>query len=273
MAWFRWYNGTVDDGKMRAVARNASVTLRDVIAVWALVLEDAANPEHRGVCVKNEDYIAAVLDFEDGVVEEILNAMQGQEMISVGIGAITVTNWKKRQYETDAKDATNADRQRRFRERKKTEREANSGGTKRNGSVTAAKRPDTDTETVHKDDKSSLSSSGEPNIDPAPPERSKDAAAVREVFDYWRVRCGHERATLTQDRKAKIRARLKRYSPADLKRAIDHAAQNPFYQGDNDRQTRYDYPETLFKTDAAAERLMQAGTNGNGKPKPVIVDD
>lgn len=116
--WFRWYDGTTEDGKLRAVARMSRVTVRDVIALWAFLLEDASHVDHRGVCVRNEDFMAAVLDFESGVVEEILAAMESVRMISVGIGAITLCNWDKRQFESDT-DSTAAERQRRKRERDK----------------------------------------------------------------------------------------------------------------------------------------------------------
>jgi hypothetical protein len=140
--WFRWYEGTTEDGKFRVTARNASVTVRDVIALWAFLLEDASSDKHRGVCTRNEDFMASVLDFENGVVERILEAMEELNMISVGHGAITIINWDKRQFETDKTDGTNAERQRRFRARQKeteTKRESNS-------TVTAEKRPETDTE-------------------------------------------------------------------------------------------------------------------------------
>ena len=116
--WFRWYEGTSEDAKFRVVARLSRVTVRDVIALWAFILEDAAHLEHRGVCKRNEDFMAATLDFDDGVVERILEAMENNEMISVGHGAITVCNFSKRQFESDA-DPTASMRQREKRARDK----------------------------------------------------------------------------------------------------------------------------------------------------------
>lgn len=121
--WFRWYEGTTEDGKFRVVARKSRVTVRDVIALWAFILEDAANLEHRGVCKRDEDFMASILDFEDGVVEEILSAMEDVGMISVGMGDITICNFSKRQFDSDL-DTTATERQRRKRERdKKTSNE------------------------------------------------------------------------------------------------------------------------------------------------------
>ena len=116
--WFRWHDGTTEDGKFRVVARVSRVTVRDVIALWAFMLEDAAHLEHRGVCKRNEDFMASILDFEDGVVESILEAMENVGMISIGHGEISICNWGKRQFEGDT-DPTAAERQRRKRERDK----------------------------------------------------------------------------------------------------------------------------------------------------------
>lgn len=142
--WFRWYEGTTEDAKFRLVARLSRVTIRDVIALWAFILEDAAHLDHRGVCQRNEDFMAATLDFDDGVVERILSAMEDANLVSVGHGAITVCNFGKRQFESDA-DPTASERQRRKRER---DREVI------NGQVTRDSRPpdtDTDTDTKKKD--------------------------------------------------------------------------------------------------------------------------
>lgn len=144
--WFRWYEGTSEDGKFRAVARNAKVTVATVMGVWAILLEDASHPEHRGVATRGEDFWGAVLGLDDADLIAILSAMEGMELISVGHGAITITKWKERQFETDTTDATNAERQRRFREKHKQTGDE----TPHNGSVTAEKRPDTDTDTEKK---------------------------------------------------------------------------------------------------------------------------
>lgn len=116
--WVRWYEGTSEDGKFRLVTRMSRVTVRDVIALWALMLEDAGNLEHRGVCNRSIDYMTAVLDFEDGVVERILNAMRDAEMVEPDHGGITICNFKKRQFDSDVdKSATRRKREQRARDR------------------------------------------------------------------------------------------------------------------------------------------------------------
>ena len=143
--WFRWYRGTTENPKFRLAARNGGVTLVTVLAVWQVLLEDAANENHRGVCVKKEDFIAAALDLDDdGTVESAFRGLEYVGLISIRIGAVTICDWGKWQYEQDVSDPTNADRQRRHRERKRTQ---NGSVTDRNGGVTPCNAPDTDTDT------------------------------------------------------------------------------------------------------------------------------
>lgn len=152
------------------IARNAKVTVGNAIALWAMLLEDASHPEHRGICIRGEDFYGAILDLEFEEVAAILSAMEQLKMISVGHGDITITNWEKRQFETDSKDRTNAERQRRFKEKRKQNGQKTIG----NGKVTDKKHQNTDTDTdIPKEDKSSL---GLGEVSPAtpPPIESKE---------------------------------------------------------------------------------------------------
>lgn len=131
MEWFRWYHNTVEDGKFRLVARQASVKLRDVIAVWALILEGASQNTNRGELKFDQDYIASVLDFSDEEISAIFSALKKVGLLEFESENKFVTNWDKRQFD----DPTNALRQKRYRERKKDENATISNVT-HNGSVT-----------------------------------------------------------------------------------------------------------------------------------------
>lgn len=159
--WLRWYTGATEDGKFRVVARNAGVTVRDAIAVWAFILEDAASEEHRGICTRLSAFIAPILDLEEAVADKIIESMCLVELISKEADFIRVTNWDKRQFETDTKDPTNAQRQKRWREKTKTKKKQD-----RNGTVTVETRPDTETETDNNTPKKRTSSKAEhPDFD------------------------------------------------------------------------------------------------------------
>lgn len=205
--WFRWYEGTCEDGKFRVVSRNASVTVRDVIALWTFILEDAANTEHRGICQRNEDFMAAVLDFNDGQVEKILERMEEVGLISVGHGAITVCNWGKRQFETDPEDSTNAERQKRYREKRK-----------RNASVTATKRPETDSTDKKEDIDSASARAKIPTIRPE----------AHDISDSCLLALGFDRRNLPPDWYGlpnKIEMMLARgYDPPNILATFDRLA-------------------------------------------------
>lgn len=116
--WFRWYEGTAEDAKLRLVAKRSRVTVRDVIAVWAVILENASSIEHPGVCSKGTELIQIVLDFEDGQLEPIIENLAEMGMIERGEHGLTICNWGKRQFKSDV-DLTATERQRRKRERDK----------------------------------------------------------------------------------------------------------------------------------------------------------
>ena len=139
--WFRWYEGTCDDGKFRLVKakannsiRNASnavtnvtenrVTLRDVISVWVITLEGASSWESGGKVRFDSEYIAAVLDFCGDEPAHIMAAFEEIGLLvrdSEQDDQLFVTNWNKRQYLQTKTDNTRNERQRRFREKKKSE--------------------------------------------------------------------------------------------------------------------------------------------------------
>lgn len=80
MQWVRWHHGTVTDPKWRVVAKRAQVSIADVVAVWAMMLEAAsANENERGTIAgwDHED-VAFALDLETEAVERIWNIMQGK---------------------------------------------------------------------------------------------------------------------------------------------------------------------------------------------------
>ncbi len=155
MKWFRWYRGVCQNPIFAVIADEANqdggagegnrcygaVTVTDVIAVWAVMLEDAAKKEHWGTCTKDAKYIALVLRWWPDEVQNTLLAMEKHGLITINDGNIDITNWDK--YQRFSKnDPTNAERQRRYRENK---RPRNSTVTPlRNDAVTP---PDTDTDT------------------------------------------------------------------------------------------------------------------------------
>ena len=247
--WFRWYEGTAEDGKFRVVARVSRVTVRDAIALWAFILEDAAHLEHRGVCHRNEDFMASILDFDDGVVERILEAMERVGMISVGHGAITVCNFGKRQFDGDA-DPTAAERQRRKRERERDRAVSNAD-------VTRDSRPpetETETETETEEEKK-----GEPPSMPG---------EITEAMEAWnQLASDLSLPTITKfsaNRRSKLAARLRDCGGIDgWRSALAKIRGSPFCRGDNDRGWKADFDFLL--QESSFIKLMEGRYDDRGK--------
>lgn len=83
--WFRWHHGSVNDPKFGLVAKKAGARVGDVIAVWALVLEQASANVERGLC---GDIDCEATDFllgaDDGTTVRILEAMRARGLITGG---------------------------------------------------------------------------------------------------------------------------------------------------------------------------------------------
>ena len=83
---------------------------------------------------------------------------------------------------------------------------------------------------------------------------------VRAVFDYWATRTGraNRNPVLSPQRSATIRARLAEgFSAAQLNAITDWCVTDPHYSGANDRNKRYDWPETMFRSASRVEDLLE----------------
>lgn len=112
--WFRWHHGSVNDPKFGLVARKAAARVGDVIAVWALILEQASANTERGLfgaidCEATDFLLGA----DDGTTARILEAMQGRALVD----GERVTRWEERQPKRERVDNTGAERKRQQRAR------------------------------------------------------------------------------------------------------------------------------------------------------------
>jgi hypothetical protein len=152
--WFRWSERTCEDPKWREVLDHlesdapshiaSRVTLCDVLAVWACILEQASqyvtdtvtrdaktrdasgdardappsHPPSRDGRIKHQnDYVAATLMLERATVDHIWMAFEAVGLIRTDPFTTFVTNWNKRQF-VDVEPTAHAKRQQRYRERK-----------------------------------------------------------------------------------------------------------------------------------------------------------
>jgi hypothetical protein len=123
--WFRWHHGSVNDPKFGLVAKKAGARVGDVIAVWALVLEQASASTERGTfSAIDHEATDFLLGADEGTTERILEAMQARSLID----GDRVTRWEDRQPKRERVDTTAAERKRAQRERD-SERDTDSHGS------------------------------------------------------------------------------------------------------------------------------------------------
>ncbi len=70
---------------------------------------------------------------------------------------------------------------------------------------------------------------------------------------------------LTNDRKAKIKARRKRFTLEQLRQAIVNIRASPFHCGENDRGVVYATPEFIFRNDGMVDKWLNMEVHGNGR--------
>lgn len=70
---------------------------------------------------------------------------------------------------------------------------------------------------------------------------------AHEVFDHWRIVFSHSKAVLDDKRRRLIDARLKQFTVADLKAAIDGYKLSPFHQGQNTDGKIFDSVELIMR--------------------------
>jgi hypothetical protein len=144
MTWLRWHLGTCADGKFQIIARNAEERPADVIAVWAILLEDAAHPDHRGLATRGIEFYATILDIPNSIINAMLEDMVSLELIRLHDDGIEIINWNKRQFQIDINDPTAWSRKQRWKAKRNAKERK---GTTEARSGTGEAHPETETET------------------------------------------------------------------------------------------------------------------------------
>lgn len=95
---------------------------------------------------------------------------------------------------------------------------------------------------------------GEHPKPPASPKVKDRAAAVTRIFSHWQRALDKPHATLTPERASKVNARLRKYTEAQIKAAIDAVAGSEFH-----REKRHDDLELICRTDTHVEKYLELG--------------
>jgi DnaD/phage-associated family protein len=136
LPWFRFYSETVNDVKFKRVSREIGADTLTVIGAWAVILCLASRSPQRGKLYLTDNEPYSIDDLSDALhwsgedTAALIDEFIIMGMVRLVDGAFEISNWDKRQYESDS--ARN--RMRTYRERL------------RNSNVTVTP-PDTDTDT------------------------------------------------------------------------------------------------------------------------------
>lgn len=117
MQWYRAYDGTVADPKLAEVALLAGVSKSVAVASWHAILENACSVGNGGEIDITPRRVAVLLSEPIPSIEAVFQAFEEVGLVNES----AVTNWSKRQYQSDK----STDRVRRHRRKKAMEQ----GGT------------------------------------------------------------------------------------------------------------------------------------------------
>jgi hypothetical protein len=117
MEWYRAYHDMHLDPKWRAVAMDAGCKVRDVVAVWVVMLNRASKAADRGTIAGWNDKVeGAAIDMTGDEVRAIREAMQG-----LVLNGDELINWSK--YQPKREDGA-SERAKAWRERNRTQANA-----------------------------------------------------------------------------------------------------------------------------------------------------
>lgn len=244
--WLRWYVGTCEDRKLRVVAVQSKTSLPVVIAIWVMLLEDAAHREHRGDITIGADEIDAFYDLQEGNTAMVLQVMTDLALLTITKTAFRVTAWNKRQYINETKDPTAT-------ERKQKSRSRQGHGLSRQGH--GLSRPDSD------------SDSDSEVID-----TSDFHTIARDVWNGVCVDAGLSKIqSLTTRRKKAIGARIKDAGGAEqFHNYLRKIAGNEFLTGDNNNKWRASFDWALKP--ASYAKVMEGTYDRSGNVRATVSD-
>jgi hypothetical protein len=124
MPWFKWWDGTAADIKLRMIAEESGTSVAVVLGIWVYLLEKASVNEDRGYVGGIErELMNYTLKLDNETVETVCNGFKKTGIVtSDGY----VTEWNKRQSKRENQEApgSSTERVRALRERRKAAAQA-----------------------------------------------------------------------------------------------------------------------------------------------------
>lgn len=128
MGWCRWWDDVLDCKKCAHIARQLKIPYSQVVGIWGLLLALANQSPVRGTLLLSSskpmtnDDIAQSIRMRKRITTDLLSRFYAIEMVSYRGKMAFITNWDKRQFESDS----STERVRKCRARK---RKCNVAGT------------------------------------------------------------------------------------------------------------------------------------------------
>ncbi len=268
LPWFRVYNRAIYDPKIRALD---DTDFRLLFTIWCL----ASESRDRGRVVGYDEFAIATLSGASGYdqwrgeglpgdLRDSFFRLHHHGLITTDVdGVIEVVNWWELQYPepADRPRARDAERKRLIRRPSAYEtipKQGKSSNTPQSVRNLSAACPPLEVEVEVEVEKELTPSS-----------ISVSTADVQTVYDHWRAARGKSNRRydkLSDGRRAKIKSRLREFSAAELMRAIDAVALDPW-----EDRPRYDDLTVLFRSHEQVERFLgfaetspTGSRNGNG---------
>ncbi|MDQ5920248.1 MAG: hypothetical protein QG673_304 [Pseudomonadota bacterium] len=110
----------------------------------------------------------------------------------------------------------------------------------------------------------------EKEIENKPRMRPRERGGVCEVFEHWQKVMDKPKAKLDSKRSKLISDRLKNYSTADLKLAIDGCSKSEFHMGKNPGGTKYNEISNIFRDNEKLEKFIEMAHGGHQSLQSVI---
>jgi len=79
---------------------------------------------------------------------------------------------------------------------------------------------------------------------------------INVVFNYWKDILNHHKSKIDSKRKTKLTNALKSFSVDECKLAIDGCKKSSYHMGDNDRNTKYDSIDLIFRNNDKIEYFI-----------------
>ena len=240
--WVKWYTRQTPSWRMLPWQSRA---------LFGLLLKDCDGAGQIGLGRSGIAGLAEAVGLPVEVVRAGVAGLEADGSVTLGNAVLTIEKF------VEAQDAiaTNAARQRRFKERRKAAKEQDTSVTVGNAvTVGNGRREETRVEEKKQQIMSASADVGQGSLPGLPAQSARAPKKPKEhhldtvvVFAYWQRVHGHPRAKLDEDLADLIDAARKTFSVDDLKLAVDGCKASPHHMGQNDRKTVYDSLELILR--------------------------